>query len=86
MKYDWPGNVRELQNGIERAFYSSFESVLTEDSLRYVMPLFERPSPEPARPLSGKKGRYWPPSPWPEAAWTPPPRKWALAAQPCIAA
>ena len=56
MKYDWPGNVRELQNGIERAFYSSFESVLTEDSLRYVMPLFERPSPEPARPLSGEEG------------------------------
>lgn len=36
VKYSWPGNVRELQNGIERAFYASQETVLTEDSLRFV--------------------------------------------------
>lgn len=55
MKYDWPGNVRELQNGIERAFYSSVESILTEDSLRYVMPTApQKEEPEPQ--LSGEAG------------------------------
>ena len=33
LEYDWPGNVRELQNGIERAFYSTPESVLGAQSL-----------------------------------------------------
>ncbi len=37
MKYDWPGNVRQLQNSIERAFYSSTEPVLTENSLRFAI-------------------------------------------------
>ncbi|MEA4947634.1 MAG: sigma-54-dependent Fis family transcriptional regulator [Oscillospiraceae bacterium] len=55
MKYDWPGNVRELQNGIERAFYSSVESILTEDSLRYVMPTAPRKE-EPEPQLSGEAG------------------------------
>lgn len=55
MKYDWPGNVRELQNGIERAFYSSVESILTEDSLRYVMPTAPRKE-EPEPRLSGEAG------------------------------
>lgn len=54
MKYDWPGNVRELQNGIERAFYSSFENVLTEESLRYIMPVTTKE--EPAQQLSGEAG------------------------------
>jgi transcriptional regulator of acetoin/glycerol metabolism len=55
MKYDWPGNVRELQNGIERAFYSCSDTVLGEDSLRFVMP--PRDAEEPAQqPLSGEAG------------------------------
>ncbi|MCD8349015.1 MAG: sigma-54-dependent Fis family transcriptional regulator [Planctomycetaceae bacterium] len=33
MEYHWPGNVRELQNGIERAFYSGSDDVLTLDDL-----------------------------------------------------
>ena len=33
MACEWPGNVRELQNGIERAFYSTAENVLGEQSL-----------------------------------------------------
>lgn len=56
MKYDWPGNVRELQNGIERAFYSSFESVLTADSLRYVMPVREQPEETEQPQLGGEAG------------------------------
>lgn len=55
MKYDWPGNVRELQNGIERAFYSSFENVLTEESLRYVMPVAPKEE-KPGQQLSGEAG------------------------------
>jgi transcriptional regulator with PAS, ATPase and Fis domain len=55
MKYDWPGNVRELQNGIERAFYSSTENTLTEDSLRFVMPAVENECTESAQ-LSGEAG------------------------------
>jgi len=55
MQYDWPGNVRELQNGIERAFYSCSDTVLGEDSLRFVMP--PRDAEEPAQPpLSGEAG------------------------------
>jgi transcriptional regulator of acetoin/glycerol metabolism len=38
MGYDWPGNLRELQNGVERAFYSSPEGVLTGESLRFIIP------------------------------------------------
>lgn len=37
VRYSWPGNVRELQNGIERAFYSSGEGILTEESLKFVV-------------------------------------------------
>ena len=37
VRYDWPGNVRELQNGLERAFYSSSEKLLTENSLKFVV-------------------------------------------------
>ena len=55
MKYDWPGNVRELQNGIERAFYSSVESVLTQESLRFVMPVQEDKTAA-QKPLSGEEG------------------------------
>ena len=44
MAYDWPGNVRELQNGIERAFYSSADSVLGAQCL----PLAVSASPAPA--------------------------------------
>jgi len=48
VRYDWPGNVRELQNGLERAFYSSSEQVLSEDSLKYVVgeEAAESPSPQ----------------------------------------
>jgi transcriptional regulator with PAS, ATPase and Fis domain len=55
MKYDWPGNIRELQNGIERAFYSSTESRLTEESLRFVMPVVQELHDE-ERELSGQAG------------------------------
>lgn len=37
VRYDWPGNVRELQNGLERAYYSTTEDILSEDSLKYVV-------------------------------------------------
>ncbi len=37
VRYDWPGNVRELQNGLERAFYSSSDRLLSEESLKYVV-------------------------------------------------
>lgn len=55
MKYDWPGNIRELQNGVERAFYSSTESVLTQDSLRFLMPELAEPDHAETVP-SGKAG------------------------------
>lgn len=55
MRYDWPGNVRELQNGIERAFYSSSESVLTDDSLRFVVPQTEQDEADEP-PLTGEAG------------------------------
>jgi len=32
-KYNWPGNVRELQNVIERAFYLTEGSIITEECL-----------------------------------------------------
>jgi transcriptional regulator of acetoin/glycerol metabolism len=37
VRYDWPGNVRELKNGLERAYYSTAEDILSEDSLKYVI-------------------------------------------------
>ena len=38
LNYGWPGNVRELQNGVERAFYSTAEGVLSAQSLSYAIP------------------------------------------------
>lgn len=48
LAYDWPGNVRELQNGIERAFYSTTDSVLGAQSLP--LAISELPSPAAGSP------------------------------------
>ncbi|MEM5781268.1 MAG: sigma 54-interacting transcriptional regulator, partial [Lawsonibacter sp.] len=53
LRYHWPGNVRELQNSIERAFYSSTDQVLGEESLSFVYPLTldQNRSPLPGRDM-----------------------------------
>jgi len=49
LRYHWPGNVRELQNGIERTFYSSTETVLGEESLGFVYGSSSVPASPPGR-------------------------------------
>ncbi len=52
LAYGWPGNVRELQNGVERAFYSTPESVLGAQSL----PLAVGDAPAPSAEAPAESG------------------------------
>ncbi|NCB51098.1 MAG: PAS domain-containing protein [Clostridia bacterium] len=54
IRYDWPGNVRELQNGLERAFYSSSEQMLTDDCLKYVIGTDNTVPPPPLAEEAGE--------------------------------
>ena len=57
LAYGWPGNVRELQNGVERAFYSTPESVLGAQSLPLAVGDAPAPSAEPCRRERGDPRR-----------------------------
>lgn len=55
-EYSWPGNIRELQNTVERAFYSTNESVLDEQSLNFALDSHSAETTSSAHAQSGEAG------------------------------